>query len=180
MKKIFVIFFLIFWLLSCGESDDWLINFSWENFSLRIPNNWEIIDNKDNSIPLPSTWKVEFAIRTKTESNWFLNNLIILSEEQKNKISAEEYVSSSNLVSEKDFFEYKKIEEKEISFKDWNSSKLIIFEARYNNQTPKVNFLQTANICSDGKAYHLTLALEKTISDFSRYEYMLSNFNCKK
>lgn len=181
MKKIFISIFLSLFLVSCfsSEKQDWLIAYSSENFSLRIPDNWEIIDNKDKSLPTPRSWNIEFVIRSKNEKNWFSNNMIILSEDKKFETTASEYINSSSISYEKDYFEYEKIDEKNINFINWNSSKILVFEARYNDHTPKIKFLQTADICNN-KIFYITLAIENNISDVSRYEYMLSNFNCKK
>jgi hypothetical protein len=55
---------------------------------------------------------------------------------------------------------------------------LYVFEAKYNMDTPKLKFLQTAHICSGTKAYFMTIALPTDIDDTSKYEYLLSTFNC--
>jgi hypothetical protein len=62
---------------------------------------------------------------------------------------------------------------------DEEKSIVYIFEAKYNIDTPKLKFLQTAHICNQDKAYFLTLAIPVTIKDISKYEYLLSTFACK-
>ena len=109
-----------------------------------------------------------------------INNLLVLSEKLLIDSSASEYITSANLNSENEYFEYKKIEEKDLTFTDSSKSKIFIFEARYNNSTKKLKFLQTANICKDRKAFFITLAIPSTITDYKKYEYILSTFNCKK
>lgn len=182
MKKIFTIIFLVFFLNSCfwNSGNDWLINHSEENFSIKIPNNWEIITEKEKVLPKPKSWEIEFAIKSKNEKDWFFNNLTILSEKQKSEVSASDYIDVNIKNPENNYFEYEEIEAKKFKFENGDSSKIVIFDARYNDKTPKLKFLQTANFCKDEKMYFLTLAISKDIKDTSRYENILSSFSCKK
>lgn len=181
MKKVFIVLFLILTLSSCfSEEKDWLTNYETNNFSLKVPNNWEIIENKEWIIPTPRTGKIEFVVRSKNESNWFLNNLVILSEDNKEDLDSLYFSNLLNNNSKKDYFEYKKISEKEFHLKNWKKSKIIIFDARYNDETPKIKFLQTAISCSNKKVYSITLAIDKQIENILKYENILSSFNCKK
>jgi hypothetical protein len=75
--------------------------------------------------------------------------------------------------------DYKKLESKNFSFTDKEESILYVFEAKYNLDTPKLKFLQTAHICNANKAFLLTLAIPTNIKDLSKYEYLLSTFECK-
>lgn len=183
MKKIFLIIFLIFWVFSCSSSEkpnDWLINYTTsENFSLRIPEKWEIIEH-NWKIPTPRTWQIELIVSSKEVTNDFYNNLYIWSELLEKNMTNNDYFKSVNLDKQKDFFEYNEIENKKIVFADWKQSDLVIFEARYDNSKPKVKYLQTVNICGDNKAYFLTLSVANSIESTKNYEYMLSTFSCKK
>lgn len=184
MKKIFIILFLIFWIFSCSSSEsttsDWLISYDKsEIFSLRIPEKWEIIDHK-NKIPNPRTWQIELIISSKDSTNDFYNNLTIWSELLEKNLNNSEYFKSVNLEKQKDFFEYKEIENKKIVFADGKESDLSIFEARYDNSTPKAKYLQTVNICGDNKAYFLTMSISNSIESTKNHEYVLSTFSCKK
>lgn len=183
MKKIILIIISSIFLSSClwNSSEDGLISYNEnQDFSLKIPNNWEIINEKEKVLPKPRSWEIELAVKSKTEKDWFFNNLLILSEQQKDEISAWEYIKENVKNFENDYFEYKKIEEKDFQFNDWKNSKLVVFEARYNKNTTKSKFLQTATFCSNKKIYFLTLAIPKEINDISKYEYMISTLNCKK
>jgi hypothetical protein len=64
-------------------------------------------------------------------------------------------------------------------FTDDEASVLYIFEAKYNQDTPSLKFLQTAYVCGQNKAFLLTIAVSKSVRDLSRYEQLLSSFNCK-
>jgi hypothetical protein len=85
----------------------------------------------------------------------------------------------NNIWAETDYLDYKKLESKEFTFADEEKSMLYIFEAKYNLDTPKLKFLQTAHICNQNKAFFLTLALPTTVIDTSKYELLLSTFACK-
>lgn len=184
MKKILVIILWSFLITWCfwATKDDWLIDYDKSQyFSMRIPNNWEIIENKDWILPKPRSWNIELAVSAKDDNKWFfLNNLLILSEDLKTEISASDYIESATLKNDENYFEFKKISEKEINFSDWNKSSISIFEARYNDRTPKIKFLQTANICKNNKWFFLTIAIPTSVENTSKYEYMLSTFWCKK
>jgi hypothetical protein len=56
---------------------------------------------------------------------------------------------------------------------------LYIFEAKYSEQTPVVQYLQTAYICKNNKAFFITLALPLDIKDTTKYQEMIASFECK-
>jgi hypothetical protein len=56
---------------------------------------------------------------------------------------------------------------------------IYIFQAKYSEETPILNFIQTAYICKNNKAFFLTIALPLDIKDTAKYEKMLSSFKCK-
>jgi hypothetical protein len=85
----------------------------------------------------------------------------------------------NNIWAESDYLDYTKLESKEFKFIDEEASILYIFEAKYNLDTPKLKFLQTAHICNQKKAFFLTLALPTTVTDISKYEEFLKTFKCK-
>jgi hypothetical protein len=76
--------------------------------------------------------------------------------------------------------DYQKLDSKEITFNDDEVSMLYVFEAKYNLDTPKLKFLQTAHICNQNKVFLLTIAVSKNIKDISKYEELLSTFACKE
>lgn len=182
MKKIFSSFFAILLLSSCfgSQDSDWLTDYSnSEFFSVRIPANWEILENTDSILPKPRSWNIELATRSTAEVNGFSNNLLILSEDLKTTLTNEEYITSANKVWASDYFENDKIEEKIITFSDWTTSKIFVFDARYNDSTPKLRFLQTAKICNENKAIFTTLALPTSTNDYSKYENIFVSLKCK-
>jgi hypothetical protein len=85
----------------------------------------------------------------------------------------------NNLWAETDYLEYLKLSSKEITFADNDTSILYEFEAKYNLETQKLKFLQTAHICNKTKAYFITLALPTSITNTSKYIDFISTFLCK-
>jgi hypothetical protein len=85
----------------------------------------------------------------------------------------------NNLWAETDYLEYLKLSSKEITFSDKDIGILYEFEAKYNMETQKLRFLQTAHICNETKAYLITLALPTGTTDTSRYANFISSFSCK-
>jgi len=85
----------------------------------------------------------------------------------------------NNIGAEKDYLNYRKLDSKDFTFNDSEESKLYIFEAKYNLNTPKLRFIQTAYICNQKDAYFFTVALSAQIRDTSKYEAFLKTFTCK-
>lgn len=184
-KKILLVFLLVFALVSCWDDSSWEAS-SWstldlhetEDFSVFIPSNWEVISDKSNIIPKPSTWDIALAV-TKNTVSGFSNNLLILSEELSSDISSWDYSLSNNVWSKKEYYQYNLLQEKNIVFWENNVSKLYIFEARYGENTPMSNFLQTAVVCPDNTWYVLTIGLTSQETSFLKYENILKSFECK-
>ena len=60
----------------------------------------------------------------------------------------------NNVGASKDYLEYTKLDSKEIIIEDEEESLLYIFEAKYNMETPKLKFLQTARVCNRKKLFY--------------------------
>lgn len=185
IKKILLVTFAIFFLSSCfwwdiSEFwDAWLVLYKSEEFSINTPASWDTITDNKNILPKPSTWTISLAVSSDRELNGFLNNLVILSEELKENISSTEYSNLNNIWSKNDYYQYKLLSESDIEF-EWSEiiSKLYIFEARYSQKTPKVNFLQTAIVCPNNKWHLLTIGLSQTLTEFTRYIDIFESFEC--
>ena len=187
-KKIFILFFLLIFVSSCWttevekeeiDTDLWLDLYETEDFSLFTPSSWELITDESKILPKPTVWKVDLAIISKTSDGWFYNNLLIIGEDLKSDLSSEEYSALNNIWSKKDYYSYNLIEEKNINFVWWLVSRLYIFEARYNKNTPKVFFMQIWVICPEKKWFLITIWLNNRVDNFSKYEQILQKFTCK-
>lgn len=181
-KKIFIWLFLVLLLSSCWDStntDTWLVKTETNNISIKIPSNWKIIKNTDNILPKIKSWKIELAVMSEKVSNGFSNNLLILSDKLNKYTTSKDFSMLNNIWAQTDYIDYTKLASKDFIFLDGEKSVLYIFDAKYNLDTPKLKFLQTAYICNWNEAYFLTLAIPTTVSDTSKYEYLLSTFSCK-
>ena len=195
MKKIIIILLTSFLLFSCwsNKTEDntkevitttkikkaGLRNYPGKDFSMKIPVAWNIITDNKEMIPNPNNWKIELAITSPDTKNGFANNLIILSQQLEKYTTSKDYSITNNIWAENEYLNYFKKSAKEFSFNDWEKSMLYNFEAKYSAETPTLQFLQTAHICNNKKAFFITLALPLSIKDISKYEKMLATFKCK-
>ena len=183
---IFILTFISFFIVSCGSEVDLstnntsgLIQVETENWFINIPTNWVVIDNKENILPKAKEGKIELAVASENIVDWFANNLLILSDDLKVFTSSKDFSMLNNIWAETDYLDYTKIESKEFLFLDWEPSMLYVFEAKYNLDTPKLKFLQTAHTCKQTKVIFFTIAIPTNVIDISKYEYLLSTFICK-
>ena len=183
LKKIFALFFIVLFLFSCweesSESPSWLSQIETENLIIQAPVNWERIDDKEDILPKAKDSEIELAIASKQIVNGFSNNLLILSDTLEKFTTSADFSMLNNVWAQTDYLDYVLLDAKDFSYLDEEKSVLYIFEAKYNLDTPKLKFLQTAHICNQNKAYFLTLAIPISIQDTSKYEYLLSTFTCK-
>ena len=184
-KKAFTLFLSIFLLSSCFGWDNTttttsgLVKTETENISIEIPENWEIIENKEWILPKAKDWEIELAVTSTTILNGFANNLLILSDDLNSFTTSKDFSMLNNIWAQTDYLDYTALESKQFTFNDEEETVLYIFEAKYNLDTPKLKFLQTAHICDQTKAYFITIAIPTTVTDTSKYEEWLRTFECK-
>ncbi len=184
IKKYFFILIVSLFLTSCWSKESLnnessLIPVDNENFSFNIPWNWEVIKDKESILPKAKDWNIELAATSKSVVSGFSNNLLILSDDLKKLTTSKDYSILNNIWAEQDYLEYKKLSSKDIIFADDEVSIVYEFEARYNTDTPKLKFLQTASVCNKTKGYFITIALPTNVTDTSKYIELLSTFSCK-
>lgn len=184
MFKKYIILFIVFIFTSCSSSSQstWessLKSIDNKNFDFKIPWNWELINDKENILPKAREGNIELAATSTSISNGFSNNILILSDDLKKLTTSKDYSMLNNMWAETDYLEYKKISTKDITFADGEVSLVYEFEAKYNSETPKLKFIQTASICNKTKWYFITIALPTSVTDISRYIELLSTFSCK-
>ncbi|MDD2907564.1 MAG: hypothetical protein PHH98_02890 [Candidatus Gracilibacteria bacterium] len=184
LKKILISVLSTFLLMSCGSStttvtDNSLIDVDNANFAFSIPSNWEIIKDKENILPKAKEGNIELAASSINVVSGFANNLLILSDDLNKITTSKDYSILNNIGAETDYLGYKKISSNDITFADKDTSIVYEFEAKYNVDTPKLRFLQTAHICNKTKGYFITIALPTTITDTSKYRELLATFSCK-
>ena len=87
------------------------------------------------------------------------------------------YSELNNLQTTKNYLEYTKLKDEAFTFTDSETSRLYIFEARYNQTTPRMKYIQTARVCGT-RVYllHFSLSLDKNPDIYSK---LLESFTCK-
>jgi hypothetical protein len=92
-------------------------------------------------------------------------------------MTSAKYSEQNNLQTKKNYLEYTQKKDNPFTFVDSKTSHLYVFEARYNETTPKMQFIQTARVCGS-KVYllHMTLSLDKNPDVYSK---LLESFTCK-
>ena len=183
-KKIILIMCVLFFLISCWSDSNttqtkWLIEKQYTDFSISTPASWEVIADKESILPKPNQWDIELAVTSK-ELKWgFSNNLLILSDNLDPPTTSKDFSMLNNVWASDDYLAYTKLDSKEIIFEEEDTSILYIFEAKYNLDSPKLKFLQTAHVCNANKAFLITVAVSPTIKDTAKYEELISTFKCK-
>ncbi len=181
MKYIGILIILSFSLISCSWGDDsptdrGLTEIWWEWFSLEAPADWTTIDSND--LPLPKSGDLVLALSSAEEKMNYLNNLVVLRSESTSSTTSSALVKSNIGFLEQNMANFDLISEQDISFLDESKGTLILFSWRYNSQTPRAFYLQTAQNCGD-KNFFLTLSLAQELESYSPYEYILKTLSCK-
>lgn len=181
MKKLALFLFVWLALTSCWSTstttDESTKAYSGSGFTINIPTAWTVVDK--NELPAIKSGQVELAVSSSDISSGFANNLVIIWQELSEKTTSKRYSLINYSLSNWEYIEFLKLNEKTITFSDKDTSNLYTFEAKYNTATPKRKFLQTAKIC-DNKVYLLTIWIALGTTDTTRYENLITSFNCIK
>ena len=181
-KKILILSLLLF-LTSCfwGEEDsisDSSVQsvFNSDDFSMKIPSKWEVIENTDEILPKPANGEIVFDAVSKVSVDNFYRNILVLKQDYKEDISSFDFIVWNYISSKKEYFYTKLLAEKNVMI-DSKKTKIYEFEAKYSDNTPILKFLQTGIIC-DKKSFLITIAIEKSNKNIDRYEWLLWSFSC--
>jgi hypothetical protein len=131
-------------------------------------------------IVAPVEGKIEFMLRSLVNKRGFMNNLIILSDSVMNDVTSSEYISQSMLWASREYLSLTMDRDEQIAFLDGQTSRLVIYRAKYNETTEEHLFMQTARVC--GKTvYLLTLGLENDTpaESYDRYRPIFTSFTCQ-
>lgn len=182
MKKIFLLIFLFLLLASCSskttEVKSSLTSYNWSWFSIDVPVSWLVIESSGSTLPKPREGNLEVVVTSKEQKDWFINNLIILSKELEETTTSVDFMTKNNPKNYKWYEEYLEESSKDFEFTDWEKTKLYIFNAKYNKDSPKLKFIQTARVCWEKKSFFLTIGLSLNITDIAKYEDIFKSFNC--
>ena len=183
MKKLIVCICLSFFLISCGSDDaspesKGLTVFSWDQYSISIPSNWKILNDKENVLPEPNNGKIELSAQSQDLKWGFLNNVLVLSDKLERFTNSQDYSMANNVGAKREYLEYLELNNEVFTFADGEQSHVYEFEAKYNMQTPKLKFIQTAYVCQPNTGYLLTIAISPSIKKTDKYKEFLSTFTC--
>lgn len=92
-------------------------------------------------------------------------------------ITSKKYSVVNHALTTGAYKEFVKLDEKTIVFGDKDESNLYVFEAKYNINTPKQKFIQTAKVCGD-TVYLITFGLGLSTGATSKYEDLIKTFVC--
>lgn len=92
-------------------------------------------------------------------------------------MTSRRYSELNNLQTKKNYYEYASLKEEDMIYNDSEPTRVYVFEAKYNETTPKLKFIQTARVCGT-KVYllHFTLSPDKKSDN---YISLLKTFTCK-
>lgn len=181
MKKIISCLILLIALVSCWKEAtiDWLQIVDHTNFSVQIPQNWEILEKDDSRLPSIQNWSIELAWVSDNIKYGFSSNIIILWQKVNKIISSKDFSMTNYVWSTGEYKEFTKIDSEDFTFSDNDTSLLYTFEAKYNNESPKLKFLQVWKICNVSSWYLITIAFPTDIKNTSAYKEFLQTFKCK-
>ncbi len=191
LKKICILLFLWVFMTSCGSDEEvssstdnnqakkWLTAFEDDSFSIGIPAAWTILENTNTLLPKPHNGEVVLASSSPEITAGFSNNILILSQELNEAVSSKDFSLLNHVWVQREYSDYIKLDSKDIEFNSGDESMLYVFEAKYNTDTPRLKFIQTAAVCKNTRAYFMTIALPTTLKDTAKYEAILKTFSCK-
>ncbi len=140
------------------------------------PGTWSASGQID-ALPVPAHGSVVFAAKSSEKKYNFSNNFLIIKDHLDAVMTSAAYSEMNNLQTTRKYLEYSPVKSAEILFKDGDVSKAYVFEAKYNSNTPRMRFVQTAKICGlDVYLLHFTVALDR---DPDNYIALTKTFECK-
>ena len=144
-------------------------------FSVRVPKTWTAASS--SSLPTPKKGIIEVAYISSEVKYGFSNNFIVMSNTLDTPMTSKKYSELNQLQTTRNYLEYSKLTDEDMTFTDGETTRIYTFEARYNETSPRMRFIQTARVCS-GRVYlmHLALSLDK---DPMIYVPLLQTFACK-
>ena len=146
-----------------------------EKVSILLPKSWTGVKLTD--IPSPRVGSIIAAYKSTDVKYGFSNNIIIMQDRLSNLMTSAKYSELNNLQTTRNYLEYTKLREEIITFTDAETSRLYVFEARYNETTPRMKYIQLARVCgSDVYLLHVSLTLDKSPDN---YIELLRTFRCK-
>lgn len=116
------------------------------------------------------------SVSPETKYN-FSHNFLVLKDALPTLMSSEEYSIMNHRQTTKKYSEFTLVHQDAIIFGDDDHSRVYVFDAKYNSQTPRMRFIQTAKVCGTSVyLLHLAISLDR---DPKNYIRLLRTFSCK-
>ena len=171
-------------LTSCFGGEDTnvaLTEYKGTGYAVNVPKTWVAVDAK--SLPRPKNGTIALAMSSPDISNGFANNLLILKDtlgpDADPKMTSRKYMVVSQALTSGTYTEYTKLSDDTITWSDQDEGTLQVFEAKYNPETPKQKFIQTAKLCGKD-VYLMTIGLALSVTDTKKYTALFESFTCVK
>ncbi len=151
--------------------------FAGEGFSINTPKTWIAVDKA--ALPTTTNGSIALALTSTEIVSGYSNNMRKKKKKLTDAITSKKYSVVNYALTTGAYKDFVKLDEKVIAFGDKDESNLYIFEAKYNTDTPKQKFLQTAKVCGD-QVYLITLGLGLSTGTTTKYEDLIKTFTCSK
>jgi len=144
--------------------------------SIVLPTGWQEASNAD--IPTIKHGSVVAAYTASGSTKGFRNNLVIIQDSLNGLITSAKYSEINHLQTTRNYLEYTDVAQEIITFSDTDTAPAYTFMARYNDTTPKAQFIQTAKVCGT-TVYLIHFSLQAKEKP-ETYRELLSTFVCMK
>lgn len=183
MQRLFLFIILpcIVFLSGCSlpgttseNSTDVSREYTGSGFSLQVPKNWSW---STNTLAQPHIGEIVLSLVSPDTQYNFSNNLVVMRDTLNGMITSSRYSQLNNIQTSKHYTEYTKLQDDPIIFADSDTSRVYVFEAKYNPNVPRLKFVQTAKVCGT-KVYliHFSLALDRGPDPYIR---LAKTFTCQ-
>ncbi len=170
-------------LVSCGDDNSGssigLEKKTIGDVSISIPQSWPLVSKDSEGIPKPSSGDIVLIASSQESRNNVANNVVVLKNPISKDTSDSQYFRSIWIGTAGGFDSYRETDSGDIAFFDDAVSKYSVFRARYNENTPLLQYFQTARVCN-GNGYVITMTVDPEIEDMTRYKRLASTFECQK
>lgn len=144
-------------------------------FTMQVPKAWTSATGA--TVLSPKVGSIAASLISPDVKYGFSNNLIIIRDELSGMITSARYSQLNNAQTTRNYLEYNKLQDDPIIFSDSDTSRVYVFEAKYNPSTPRLKFIQTAKVCGTSVyLIHFSVALDKSPVD---YIALTKSFTCK-
>ena len=128
-------------------------------------------------LPLPAQGSIVLAAVSPDTKYGFSNNFVIMKDTLPFPMTSKNYSEMNNTQTTRKYLASTPVSNDVILFGDSDDSRVYVFDAQYNANTPRMRFIQTAKTCGiDIYLLHFSVALDR---DPKNYIDLMRTFECK-